>query len=81
MEITIIKVGNSKGIILPKTLLERYGFGDKLEVTMKQDHIEIKPTKSPREGWEEEFKLMHEKGDDRLLDFDILDDDIFEEWK
>lgn len=80
MKIPIIDIGNSKGIILGKTLLERYGFGDKLEVIMKQDHIELKPTKSPREGWEEQFKLMHQNGDDRLLIDNIEDDDFLEEW-
>jgi antitoxin MazE len=81
VETPIINIGNSKGIILSKTLLERYGFGNKLEVIMKQDHIELRPTQTPREGWEDQFKKMHQNGDDRLLIDSILDDDIFDEWK
>jgi antitoxin MazE len=81
MEIPIIKIGNSKGILLSKTLLERYKFGDKIEIIMKQDHIEIKPVKSPRAGWDDEFAKMHERGDDELLIDVMLDDDIIEDWE
>ena len=80
MEVPVIKIGNSKGIILNKTIVEKYGLGDKVEIVMKEDHIEIKPVRPPREGWGEAFKEMHELGDDEILFDDILDDDIIEEW-
>ncbi len=51
MEISIIRIGNSKGILLSKTLIERYGFGDKIEITMKQNHLELKPLSLPRQGF------------------------------
>ncbi|MEN8156797.1 MAG: AbrB/MazE/SpoVT family DNA-binding domain-containing protein [Bacteroidota bacterium] len=81
MEVPIIKIGNSKGIVLSKTILERYGFGDKIEIVMKRDHLEIKPVPSPRQGWNEAFKEMHERGDDELIGDDLLDDEFFEEWE
>ncbi len=81
MEVPIINVGNSKGIILSKTILEKYGFVEKIELVMKENHLELKPVKPPRQGWDEAFKEMHEKGEDRLLDDDVLDDDLWEEWK
>jgi antitoxin MazE len=81
MEVSLINVGNSKGIILSKTIIEKYGFVEKIELVMKQDHLELKPVKPPRQGWDEAFKEMHEKGEDRLLDDDVLDDDLWEEWK
>ena len=80
MEITIINVGNSKGILLSKTILEKYGFVDKIELTMKQNHLELKPVTPPRQGWDEAFKEMHERGEDKLLIDDVLDDDLLEEW-
>jgi antitoxin MazE len=81
MEVAIINVGNSKGILLSKTILEKYGFVEKIELVMKENHLELKPVKPPRQGWDEAFKEMHEKGEDRLLDDDVLDDDLWEEWK
>ena len=81
MEVPIIKIGNSKGILLSKTLLEQYKFGKKLEIIMKHNHLELRPLRSPREGWDEKFKLMHQNGDDRLLIDDIFEDENMEEWK
>jgi len=81
MEVALINVGNSKGIILSKTILEKYGFVEKIKLVMKQDHLELKPVKPPRQGWDKAFKEMHERGEDRLLDDDVLDDDLWEEWK
>jgi len=81
MEVALINVGNSKGIILSKTILEKYGFVEKIELVMKQDHLELLPLKPPRQGWDKAFKEMHERGEDRLLDDDVLDDDLWEEWK
>jgi antitoxin MazE len=80
MEVPIINIGNSKGILLSKTILEKYGFGDKIEITMKESHLELKSVAPPRQGWDEAFKEMHERGDDELLIEDILDEDIIEEW-
>ena len=80
MEVSIINVGNSKGILLSKTILEKYGFVEKIELVMKQDHLELLPVKPPRQCWDEAFKEMHESGEDELLFDDILDDDIIEEW-
>ena len=81
MRVQVIKIGNSKGIILSKTVLERYGFEDKIEITMKEGHLELKPASPPRQGWDEAFKRMHELGDDELIIDDVLDDDFLDEWE
>ena len=81
MKIPIIKIGNSKGILLSKTLLERYKFGEKLEIVMKYNHLELRPIDAPREGWDEKFKAMHQRGDDRLLIDNRLEDEHLEEWE
>lgn len=81
MKIPIIKIGNSRGIVLSKTMMERYGFKEEIEVQMKPDSLELKPLTSPRQGWDTAFQQMFEQSDDVLLDNDILDDDIIEEWK
>lgn len=81
MEISIIDIGNSKGIRLTKSLLERYGIKDKVELILEKGRIILKPVARPRNGWEESFRQMHENGDDSLMIDDIFDDETFEEWK
>lgn len=81
MEISIIKIGNSKGLRLSKTILEKYNIQDKVELIFEKGYIILKPIASPRKDWEEQFKEMNESGDDRLLISDVFDDEILEEWK
>lgn len=81
MEVPVIKIGNSKGIRLSKTLLDKYNIKDTVEVILEKGQIVIKPLSRPRKGWEKAFKKMAEKGDDRLLINDVFDDENLEEWK
>jgi antitoxin MazE len=81
MEVSIIRIGNSKGIRFSKTILEKYNLKDKVDLTLDNDQIIIKPISSPRNGWEDSFKKMAKNGDDRLLFNDVFDDENLEEWK
>lgn len=80
MEATIIKIGNSKGLRLSKTILEKYNIKDKVEIILEKEQIILKPIASPRKNWENEFRKMNEKGDDKLLMNDIFEDENLEEW-
>ena len=80
MEVSVIKIGNSKGIRLSKTMLEKYNIQDSVEIVLEDDQIVIKPTKEPRKGWGLSFKTMAEKGDDNLLMDDVFNDENLEEW-
>lgn len=80
MDISIIPIGNSKGIRLSKTLLEKYNIRDTVELILEKGYIIIRPKRSPRKGWDKAFKRMHEKGDDKPLMADIFEDENFEEW-
>ena len=77
MEANIIKIGNSKGVRLSKTILEKYEIGEKVEVILEKDQIVLRPIKQPRQGWAEAFKKMHENGDDELLIPDVFEDEDF----
>ncbi len=80
MDISVIRIGNSKGIRLSKSILERYNIEDTVEMILEKGHIVIKPKINPREGWENAFKKMHEAGDDKALMNDVFEDENFEEW-
>jgi antitoxin MazE len=81
MDINIISIGNSKGIRLSKTILEKYKIQDSVELILEEDCIVLKPKKTARMGWENAFKEMHQKGDDNLLINDIFEDENFDEWQ
>jgi antitoxin MazE len=81
MELSIINIGNSKGIRLSKTILEKYSMHDKIELILEKGYIVLKPKTEPRVGWEKAFQKMHENGDDQLLINDLFEDETFEEWK
>ncbi|MCK9207022.1 MAG: AbrB/MazE/SpoVT family DNA-binding domain-containing protein [Salinivirgaceae bacterium] len=81
MEVSVIKIGNSRGIRFSKTLIEKYNIKDSVDVTLEKDQIVIKPLSKPRKGWEQAFKEMSENGDDKLLFNDVFEDENLEEWK
>jgi len=81
MDVSVIPIGNSKGIRLTKTLIEKYNITDTVELILEKGYIIIKPKQAPRRGWEKSFKKMHENGDDKLLFDDVFEDENFEEWK
>lgn len=80
MEISIIQIGNSKGIRLAKTILEKYEITDSVELILKEGFLILKPIKKVREGWEASFKKMADRGDDELLIDDVFEDENLEEW-
>ena len=47
METAIIKIGNSKGLRLSKTILEKYNIKDKVELILEMGQIILKPIEVP----------------------------------
>jgi antitoxin MazE len=80
MELSIVQIGNSKGIRLSKTILEKYDIRDTVEVFLEKGYIVLKPKAVPRKGWEKAFKKMHDRGEDNLLMNDVFEDENPEEW-
>lgn len=80
MEISVIKIGNSKGLRLSKDILTQYDIKDKVELILEKGYIILKPKSEPRKGWDKAFKQMHKKNDDHLLMDDVFEDEDFEEW-
>lgn len=80
MEATIIKIGNSKGLRLSKTILDKYNIKDKVEIILEMGQIILKPIESPRKNWEIAFEKMNKEGDDKMLMNDVFNDENFEEW-
>ncbi len=81
MEVSVVKIGNSRGIRFSKTIIERYNIRDTVEMILDKEHIIIKPLSKPRKGWDKAFIEMHANGDDKLIMPDIFDEENLEEWK
>jgi len=86
MKIKIVKIGNSKGIRIPKVLLRQTGIDEEVSLEVKNNQIIIKPIdRAARQGWSTAFARMSEHGDDKLIDEESLAaqssfDDIDWDW-
>lgn len=80
MELSVINIGNSKGIRLSKTILEKYSIRDKIELILEKGYIILKPKVEPRKGWEKAFEKMAKNGDDLLLIDSVFEDENVELW-
>jgi len=69
MKASIIKIGNSRGLRLPKPIIEQCGFKKEVELEVRDNALIIRPVKQPRSNWAEIFKAMAERKDDKLIEF------------
>ena len=81
MKTRIVQIGNSRGIRIPKLLLESVGLESEVDLTAERGALVIRPAHSPREGWAEAFRQMAQHGDDALLDEPTLSQWDREEWE
>lgn len=68
MKTKLIQIGNSRGVRIPKSLLQEVNLGEQFEMVAFQDEIILRPSRRPRAGWEERFREMAAHEDDRLVD-------------
>jgi len=68
MKTRIVRIGNSRGIRIPKPLLEQTGLSGEVEMRALNGSLVIRATKRPRAGWAVAFADMARRGDDALLD-------------
>jgi antitoxin MazE len=67
MKVELVRIGNSRGIRIPKPLIEQCGFGDSVELRVEKDCLIIFANSSPRQGWEKAFKGSDARTDDQPL--------------
>jgi antitoxin MazE len=77
MRAPLVAIGNSRGIRIPKAILQQCEMSDEVELSVEGRQIILSPTsKEPREGWRAAAKRMADAGDDELLIPDVFEDDI-----
>ena len=85
MRAHIVKIGNSRGIRIPKPFIEQCGFRRDVDLDIRGHELVIHAHNKPRMGWESAFQKMAQRGDDNLLDGPLVRqtswDDTEWEWK
>jgi antitoxin MazE len=72
MKTKVVKIGNSRGIRIPKSLIDQSGLKTEVELEIDHGQIIIRPISRNRDSWEIAFQKMAKNKDDILLDKDSL---------
>jgi len=67
MKVELVRVGNSRGIRIPKPIIEQCGFEDTVDLRIEKDCLVIAPARRVRQGWEEAFRAAGSSALDELL--------------
>jgi antitoxin MazE len=68
MKTRLVRIGNSRGVRIPKPLIEQAGLTDEVEMGVRDGAIVIQPSATLRSGWADAAKRMRQQDDDLLLD-------------
>jgi len=81
MKTRLVRIGNSRGVRLPKTIIEQAGLTDEVELGVRDGAIVIARTSSARAGWADAARQMRQRNEDRLLDVPIPTRFDEKEWR
>jgi antitoxin MazE len=72
MRASIVRIGNSQGIRIPKVILEQTQLKGEVELEVRDRQILIHAVQKPRHDWDKKFRAMAERGDDKLIDGEAI---------
>jgi antitoxin MazE len=68
----IVRIGNSQGVRISKTLLEQCHLQGEVELEPRGDYLILRSAKKPRDGWNAAFEAMAKERDDKIIIGDRL---------
>lgn len=77
----IVRIGNSRGIRVPKVLLDQAQLPDEVELHAEPGRLVVQGARRPRMGWAEAARAMSKQGDTDLLDEPTATRFDREEWE
>ena len=79
----LIRIGNSRGIRLPKPVIEHAGIEDDVDLTLQDGRVIIEAAGHPRSDWDTQFQDADESNQDEILlpEMESAWDDEEWEWK
>ena len=80
MNVVIREIGNSKGIIIPASVLKEAGIGRVVDMRVEDDCIIVQAAKDPRAGWLEAIQKDPPDEDESVFMDGIEDADLEEDW-
>ncbi|MFZ3265177.1 MAG: AbrB/MazE/SpoVT family DNA-binding domain-containing protein [Terriglobales bacterium] len=81
MKAELVRIGNSRGLRIPKPVIEQCGFGKTVELRVENDRLVISPERKPRQGWHEAFRAAGPATHDELLLPEVPNAFDREEWQ
>lgn len=80
MRATLIQIGNSRGIRLPKSVIEQAALQGELELEVTAGTVTIRNARQPRQGWAAAAEACHQSAEDDLGDWDAVTNDFGGTW-
>ncbi|MCY4370080.1 MAG: AbrB/MazE/SpoVT family DNA-binding domain-containing protein [bacterium] len=68
-EVKLIRIGNSRGIRIPKALIDRYGWEDSLVLEEAEESVVLRGNATGKLSWEQTYRAMAAERED-WSDFD-----------
>ena len=68
MKTRLVRIGNSRGIRVPKMLLDEAQLPEEVELQAEHGRLIVRAAQGPRAGWAAAARAMHARDDDQLLD-------------
>lgn len=81
MRATLVRIGNSQGIRLPKAVIEQARLQEDLDLEVIDGAVVIRAARKTRGGWAEAARACHESGDDANGEWDSTLGDFAGQWK
>ena len=75
MHASLVKIGNSRGVRLPKAVIEAAGLKDDLDLDVRDGAVIIRNASTARNAWAKAAAACHAAGEDALEDWDVTSDD------
>jgi antitoxin MazE len=64
----IVRIGNSRGVRIPKVWLDQLDLGEEVELSVHADRLVIRSARRPRQGWEEKIRAAFDRGEELPLE-------------
>jgi antitoxin MazE len=77
----VVRIGNSRGIPIPKVWFDQFNVGDDVELAIYDDALVVRRVHVPRENWAAAFKAMATRKEDAILDWQTPTDWDRGEWR